>query len=372
MSNRAKWIQTLLFLAFIAAFFLLNLILPDRTFSEQENRYLQTAPRFSFSSLFSGKFTDAFETYLTDQFAFRDGWIALKARSELISGKRENNGVYLCADETLIEPYSAANPSDLDFSLDAINALTDSAGVPVYFALIPSASEVWNSKLPEGTPNDSQAGTIGHAYSYVHAKTADVAGALISHADEPVFYRTDHHWTTLGAYYGYAAIADAMGILPIPLSDYSESVVTSTFYGTAYSASGFSWVRPDSISAYVPVDGITITNYPNGVAEDGEMYDAPALETKDKYRYFYGGNTPLLTIRTAHPDAPSLLILRDSYMDAMSPFLTAHFSEIHILDLRYYKTSLRAYLDAHDIDAILVCYNVKNFSEDGNIFLAQY
>ena len=105
---------------------------------------------------------------------------------------------------------------------------------------------------------------------------------------------------------------------------------------------------------------------------DGEMYVETFLAAKDKYKFFYGGNTPLLTVRTQHTDAPSLLILRDSYTDAMSPFLTAHFSEIHIMDLRYYKTSLRAYLEEHEIDNILVCYNVKNFSEDGNIFLMQY
>lgn len=372
MSNRAKWVQTLLFLAFIGAFFLLNLFLPKRDFSEQENRMLQTAPKFTFSSLFSGKFTSAFETYVTDQFAFRDAWTTLKARSELASGKKENKGVYLCEKETLIEPYTAPSESDLDFSLEAVNALSESAGVPVVFALIPSASEIWADKLPAGAPNDSQRETIDHAYSFVRAQTADVYGALEAHRDEPIFYRTDHHWTTLGAYYGYTAIAEAMGLTPVPLSDYTEQVVSRDFYGTAYSASGFSWVAPDFISIYVPQDGVMVTNYPVGAPEEGSMYVETFLRVKDKYKFFYGGNTPLLTIETAHPDAPSLLILRDSYTDAMSPFLTAHFSKIHILDLRYYKTSLRAYIEDNDIDNILVCYNVKNFSEDGNIFLMQY
>ena len=372
MSNRAKWLQAVLFLAFIGAFFLLNLLLPDKVFSEQENRYLQTAPRFTFSSLFSGKFTESFETYLTDQFAFRDGWIALKARAELAGGKRENNGVFLCDGETLIEPFTAPKQDDLDFSLDAVNALAETSDIPVYFALIPSASEVWRGLLPVGAPNDSQRETIGHAYSYVRTTCADVLGALDAHADEPIFYRTDHHWTTLGAYYGYTAVAEAMGLTPVPLTDYSERVVSREFYGTAYSSSGFSWVRPDSISAYVPQDGVRVTNYPEGAAQDGEMYVEAFLAQKDKYKFFYGGNTPLLTIETAQTSSPTLLILRDSYMDAMSPFLTAHFSKIHIIDLRYYKTSLRAYIEENDIDNILVCYNVKNFSEDGNIFLMQY
>ena len=372
MRNRAKWAQSLLFLVFIAAFFLLNLFLPDRDFSEQENRYLQTAPHFSFSSLFSGKFTSAFETYLTDQFAFRDGWVAMKARAELASGKRENNGVFLCGGDTLIEPYSAPKQSDLDFSLDAINALTDNCGVPVYFALIPSASEIWKDRLPTGAPNDSQSETIGYAYDYVSAKTADVSGALASHAEEPIYYRTDHHWTTLGAYYGYTAVAEAMGLSPVPITDYRETVVSNEFYGTAYSSSGFSWVEPDSISVYVSPDGTAVTNYPEGSPEQGAMYVETFLAAKDKYKFFYGGNTPLLTIETQHTEAPSLLIVRDSYMDAMSPFLTAHFSKIHIVDLRYFKTSLHSYIENNSIDNILVCYNVKNFSEDGNIFLMQY
>ncbi len=372
MRNRGRYVETLVFLAFIGAFFLLNLFMPDRQFSEQENRYLQTAPHFSFSSLFSGKFTAAFESYLIDQFPFRDSWIALKARSELAAGKRENNGIYLCGNETLIEPYTAPNTADLDFSLDAINALAENAAAPVYFALIPSSSEVWQSMLPYGAPNDSQTETIAHAYAYVRVNTADIQGALSAHASEPIYYRTDHHWTSLGAYYGYTAIAEAMGFVPVPLSDYSETVVSRDFCGTAYSSSGFSWVAPDSISVYVPEEGIKVTNYPEGSAESGSMYVETFLEGKDKYKFFYGGNTPLLTVETKNTQAPSLLILRDSYMDAMSPFLTAHFSRIHIIDLRYFKTSLRDYIEANDIDRILVCYNVKNFSEDGNVFLAQY
>ena len=372
MTNRAKWLQVLLFLVFIGTFFLLNLFLPDRSFSAQENRMLQTAPQFSFSSLFSGKFTSTFETYVTDQFAFRDSWTALKARAELASGKRENNGVYLCDGETLIEPYTAPKQADLEFSLDAINTLTESVDIPVYFALIPSACEIWRDKLPAGAPNDSQKATIDAAYAYIGANTANIYGALAQHASEPVFYRTDHHWTTLGAYYGYTALADTMGFTAVPLEQYSERVVSERFYGTAYSASGFSWVAPDSISAFVPESGVRVTNYPTGTAEAASMYVETFLAEKDQYKYFYGGNTPLLTIETAHTDAPSLLILRDSYMDALSPFLTAHFSKIHILDLRYYKTSLRSYIEANDIDSILVCYNVKNFAEDGNIFLAAY
>ena len=369
MKKTALWVQAAVLLAFVAAFFVLNLVLPDRDFSEQENRYLQTAPKFSFSELFSGRFTSKFESYVTDQFAFRDTWTGLKARCERICGKSSNNGIYLCEGETLLEPFTAPKQADLEFNLDAVNALTESAGIPVCFALIPGASEIRSDLLPAGAPNDSQKATIDFAYAYTDAVSADVYSALNAHRDEPIFYRTDHHWTTLGAYYGYTAIAEAMGLTPIPLSDYTETRVTDSFYGTAYSSSGYSWVKPDSISTFVTQGDARITNYPTGSPVEGTLYDASFLSAKDKYKYFYGGNTPLLKIETGNTDAPSLLILRDSYMDSMSPYLFAHFSEIHILDLRYYRASLKAYLEENRIDQILVCYSVKNFAEDGNLFL---
>ena len=160
-----------------------------------------------------------------------------------------------------------------------------------------------------------------------------------------------------------------MGLTPAALDSYSEQVITEEFYGTAYSSSGYAWVTPDSISTYVAQGDAQITNFPAGEPVPGQLYDVSALEAKDKYKYFYGGNSPLVTVRTGNVDAPSLLILRDSYMDSMSPFLFAHFSEIHIMDLRYYRAGLKSYLAEHDIDSVLVCYSVKNFCEDGNIFL---
>ncbi|MBE6913350.1 MAG: hypothetical protein E7472_00235 [Ruminococcaceae bacterium] len=372
MNKKAHLAQILVFLVFIALFFSLNLAIPDKDFSQQENRYLQTAPKFSFQSLFSGKFTTAFEDYVTDQFAFRDKWTALKARSELLCGKDENNGVFLCENETLIEPYTAPENSSLDFSLNAINTLSENAGVPVCFALVPSPGGIWGDKLPAGAPNDSQKATIDYAYAATGAATADIYSVLNAHRDEPIYYRTDHHWTTLGAYYGYTALAPALGFEPLPLSNYTPTVVSESFYGTTYSSSGFSWVAPDSITTYVEQGSAEITNYPEGAPKPGALYDESYLAKKDKYSYFYGGNTPLLTIRTGNEDAPALLILRDSYMDSLSPFLFPHYSEIHIIDLRYYKTSIKAYIDANGIDSVLVCYNVKNFAEDGNIFLAAY
>ena len=363
------WVQTLVFLAFLAVFFVLLLVLPKRGFSERENRVLQALPEFSFSALFSGSFTTDFEDFITDQFPLRDSWTTFKARCELLTGKDENKGIFLCEDETLIEGFEAPDYDDLRLSLDAVQKLTENTDAAVYFALIPSAAEIWRDMLPDGAPNDSQKDLIDYAYAYTDAHTVDLYSALSAHAEEPIFYRTDHHWTTLGAYYGYATLTAAMGIPPLALAAYGPTVVTESFCGTTWSSSGFSWVRPESITTYVEQGDVKITNYPKGAPVAGTLYDSSFLEKKDKYSYFYGGNTPLLEIETENTDAPSLLIVRDSYMDSLSPYLFPHFSRISIVDLRYYRTRLSAYIGEKGFDNILVCYSVPNFSTDENVFL---
>lgn len=371
MNKKALWAEALIFLAFIGAFFILNLVLPDRQFSEQENRYLQMRPEFSFKSLFSGDYTSKFETYTTDQFTFRDEWITLKAASELALGKQENNDVHLCENGTLIEGFKRPENSVLDSNMSALNTLVGNTDAKVYFALIPDKSDLYSSLLPKNAPNDSEKEVIDYCYGQSNATNVDMYSALSAHTDEYIFYRTDHHWTSLGAYYGLSALAESMG-LPCPaLDSYTDRhVVSEEFYGTTWSSSGFSWVDPDTMEIFVNApEGLKVTSYPQGSPVEGKLYDFSFLEKKDKYSMFMGGNCPMHVIETGNEDKPSLLILRDSYTDSLIPFLLDDFSEIHVLDLRYYRASLKAYIEQNDFDNVLVCYSVSNFCSDSNIFL---
>ena len=371
MNKKALWAEALIFLAFIGAFFILNLVLPDRQFSEQENRYLQMRPEFSFKSLFSGDYTSKFETYTTDQFTFRDEWITLKAASELALGKQENNDVHLCENGTLIEGFKRPESSVLDSNMSPLNTLVGNTDAKVYFALIPDKSDLYSSLLPKNVPNDSEKEVIDYCYGQSNATNVDIYSALSAHTDEYIFYRTDHHWTSLGAYYGLSALAESMG-LPCPaLDSYTDRhVVSEEFYGTTWSSSGFSWVDPDTMEIFVNApEGLKVTSYPQGSPVEGKLYDFSFLEKKDKYSMFMGGNCPMHVIETGNEDKPSLLILRDSYMDSLIPFLLDDFSEIHVLDLRYYRASLKAYIEQNNFDNVLVCYSVSNFCSDSNIFL---
>ena len=373
MTKRYAIFITALFCAFIGVFMAATAASPDREFSPMENRVLQQLPSPSLETVKSGAFMRQFETYLTDQFFGRDTWTAAKAVSERTLGKKENNGVYFCADDTLISRFDAPDPQQLATNLGYVEQFAQNTDVPVYFSLIPGAVRVWSDKLPAGAPNADQGAILTQAQtSTPSAQWYDTDSVMMAHKGEDIYYRTDHHWTSLGAYYGYTALADALGFEPIPLDSYTKTVRSEDFYGTIYSSSGVRWVAPDTIETYVPDDGITVTSYTydnkgNPVEEQRPLYDTSFLQVKDKYSMFLGGNQSLAVVRTPNTDKPKIAIIRDSYADSLVPFLTPHFSEIHLIDLRYYKLSVADYLAEHQIDSALVLYSVANFSTDTNL-----
>ena len=371
MNRKTNIVIISVFAAFIGAFALLLPILPDVEFSQQENRYLQRLPSFSLEALADGDFTEDFESYTTDQFPFRDAWTALKARCELLTGKRENNGVYYCEDGTLITDFDAPTKETVDRNIDYLNALVEYTDLPVYFGLIPGAGEVQASLLPKNAPMDSQQTVIDWAYDRSRAVNIDIASALGAHKDEYIFYRTDHHWTSLGAYYGYTSLCEALGLPAPSLASYDRQTVSESFYGTTYSSSGFSWVRPDVMETFVPDDGsVKVLDLSKDPPAEGPLYDTSFLELKDKYSMFLGGNCPLRSIETGR-EGPSILIVRDSYSDSLAPFLLENFSRIDLIDLRYYRDSLAQYAIENGFDSILVLYSVSTFSTDQNLFLLE-
>ncbi|MCI5703818.1 MAG: DHHW family protein [Pseudoflavonifractor sp.] len=371
LKNYSKFVTTL-FCGFLGVVVAANALTPDKSFSEMENRNLAQKPVVSLNGLLTGKFMSEYESYVTDQFAGRDGWTAAKAAAELASGKQENNGVYFCGGSTLITRFDAPDAEKVEKNLTYINKFAGLSSVPVYFGLIPGAATVWADRLPEGAPNYDQKLVIDRAAQSTAAQFIDLYTPLMEHKSEEIFYRTDHHWTSLGAYYGYTGVAGALGLTPVPLTDYVKTTVSTDFYGTVFSSSGVRWVRPDSMDTYVPEDGVTVTSYTydaqgNPVEVARQLYDESFLAKKDKYAMFLGGQQALGVVRTGHTDKPKLLLIRDSYSDSLVPFLTPHFSEIHLIDLRYYKQSAAQYIQDNGIDTALVLYSVPNFVSDTNL-----
>lgn len=201
---------TAFFCLFLGGLLAWHLLLPDRERSETENRTLAQRPELTWSALADGSYTKAVEGYFADQFPLRDGWTGLKARAEQVLGKREFNNVYLCGD-TLIAKVDPPLEGMEEKNLRHAARLAERTEIPVYLGLIPSAAEIWRDRLPAGAESWDQAAFIARAEELEGVEPVDFLSALRARAEEDIFYRTDHHWTTLGAYYGYAALMEALG-----------------------------------------------------------------------------------------------------------------------------------------------------------------
>lgn len=365
MTKRAQRATAAVFCLFLAGFGLLHLLLPDRTFSPVENRNLSQRPAFTWEALAGGSYTAGLETYLADQFPLRDSWMGLKTRYEYLLGRREFHGVFLGGDALISKVEDASRGEQ---NLDYVRRLAEKTELPVYLGLIPTAAEIWRDRLPQGAETLDQLAYLEKAKD-TGAIYVDMAGALSGHAQEAIYYRTDHHWTSLGAYYGYAALMEAMGVRAEPLGE--GETVSEDFCGTLYSTSGVHWLRPDTIERYVSGQGVTVEDVSAG--EIHGLYVDQFLDEKDQYASFLGGNAPLRIVRS--PNAATdqkLLVVRDSYSDSLAPFLSQYFAEVHLLDLRYYRTGVAQYARESGVDQIFVCYSVENFVKDVDaIFIGQ-
>ena len=369
MSKKFNIFLTLLFCAFIGGMGVISLLLPDKDFSELENRYLQKPPKLSAESLGSGKFMTEAEKYVSDHIVGRDFWVAAKAWSERLSGKKENEGVYFGAKDTLINRVNVPDQSKLDQDMGYLDALVGNVDVPVYFGLIPSAAAIWADRLPKGAPTADEKAVIDQLYFSTGASTIDLYGALSAHSGEDIYYRTDHHWTSLGAFYGANAIFEALGMEPLKLEDFQKTTVTDQFYGTSFSTSGVRWLPPDQIDTYVPDEGVKVTSWFKGAPEKGSLYVDSYLDVKDKYSYFLGGRQPLCVVETEVRTGPRVLVIRDSYSDCLTPFLTQRFSQVHLFDPRDNLTSIKGYVEENEIDAVIVLFSFANFAAESNLFV---
>lgn len=368
-----KIVRYLPFFLYVAVVFFLILgsyFAPRKEFSEMENRKLQTWPALSFRDLISGSYTTGVEDYISDHFLGRQDWIMAKSISEQVVGKDENNGITIGADSYMFEKNTALDVATMERNLGYIIEFADD--IPqenVWFTLVPPSSVVLSDKLPQGFPNGDEQAVLNSLYQTAQEGGLQVYNPttqLLEQKEEYVYYRTDHHWTSTGAYLAYSGFVEELGLTPVSLEEYQANVVED-FYGTYYSKAQWFGTVPDELTWYdIPVEKIVIEGeeYPT-------MYDLEQFETRDKYAGFLYSNHGLTTIysSTSHPNedgTPSrILVFKDSYGNSFAPFLTNHFDEVVVVDLRYYRDV--AGLLEQDYNAIYFLYSFANFSTDSNV-----
>ena len=362
----------IIFILTLFLFLIINVIVPDREKSVQENRMLATKPKFRLSSLISGDYDEKFEAYMDDQFVGRDMWRKLKVAVDRIGGSRLENGVYIGTNGQLLEQIEVADENHLAANIKAIKSFSESQSkIPVRMMLVPDAANVLNHSLPSLAKPEYQTQMfsmvrkdLGDSVEWI-----DVSTELNKHKTEKIYYKTDHHWTTLGAFYAFQAAAPSLGIEGDLSGKYVSYAVSDSFNGMLASKSGVNLGEKEQIDIYVPTEEDTdlIVDYVDEGKRSTSLYDSSKLKEKDQYTVFLGGNSSLLDIRTVSTSTKRLLLVKDSFANSFIPFLTPYYREIVVVDPRYYSGTINDLMDSYRISEVLFLYSGNTFFKDNNI-----
>ena len=362
----------IIFILILFLFLIINIIVPNKEKSVQENRMLETKPKFRLSSLISGDYDEKFEAYMDDQFVGRDMWRKLKVTVDRICGSRLENGVYIGRNGQLLEQIEVADENHLAANIKAIKSFSESQKkIPVRMMLVPDAANVLNHSLPALAKPEDQTQMfsmvrkdLGDSVEWI-----DVSTELNKHKTEKIYYKTDHHWTTLGAFYAFQAAAPSLGIEGDLSGKYVSHAVSNSFNGMLASKSGVNLGEKEQIDIYVPTEEDTdlIIDYVDEGKRSTSLYDSSKLKEKDQYTVFLGGNSSLLDIRTVSTSTKRLLLVKDSFANSFIPFLTPYYREIVVVDPRYYSGTINDLMDSYRISEVLFLYSGNTFFKDNNI-----
>ena len=382
MKKTTNIITIVLFLAILFGLSAAFVVIPDSNYSENENRNLQTFPKFTWDSFLDGSFSSDMNVYFADQFPLRDLFVSAKALAELALLKGENDGVLLGKDGTLAvrtfsmfkDRLTRTEEMDLYYSetvqrqLGILNKYAQNSTVPVSVIIPPRVVDVAGDAFKY--PSDISASLLAELNTISKDTYIDVSSALMEKysAGEYVYYRTDHHWTTLGAYYAYCEIMRSFGMENsiIPKEKFEVEVVSDEFYGTTWSKGGFRFVKPDTMEFW------SLGNEKHFVTTIGDrsfegFYDRSYLDKKDKYSAFISGTNDITLVQSVlEEERPVLLLPKDSFANSLVPFLAQHF-DLVLVNMANRMTDISSYIQTYSADRVLIVWNMENLITSGNL-----
>ena len=402
---KADNIKMIAFTAIMVIFCLIGLAFfarPER--SENEKRDLTEFPKFTLESFLSGEYTNQIALWYSDTYPLREPMIEANGAIESLYGIREEQvigggnadniptdkpsdivfnptddgkgesveGMYLNGNTAYQLYFFNQQNSDSYVSLINEFASQVEGKAKVYDLIAPLHYQI---ALSAETVKKYNASDCGEAIDYMYSNLSDSVVAvdslpeLISHNDEYLYFRTDHHWTARGAYYAYVAFCEAKGITPTSLNDY-QRLQFKGFLGTLYAnANQPTAMRndPDYVEAFVPSGINEETVYDsdgNVLGEFAVVYKgADKYDAGNKYLTFIAGDQPLTEIHNPNiRNGSSIVVVKESYGNAFVPFLVDSYEYVYVIDYRAWSGSLADFVTEKDIDDVLFLNVVSNTS----------
>lgn len=355
--KKSEILSVIAFCGFLCAIFLCYLLLPGESYSQLEKRYLAEMPTLTWQSLTSGDWGEDVESYLADHMPGRSFFVGLNAYFDLYTGRQAGKDIWV-VDDRLVEAPVELDKTAIRRNLATINAFADTIGRDVDFAIVPSAGWATGTR---GYQDDS---IITAIYGEAGENLNCLDFTELFSGKPELFYRTDHHWNSDGAYAAYCSYMTQVGREPVPESSFTVAG-GGTFYGSTYSRSGL-WLTPgEEISLWQSESDLTVTNGEDPEPHAGVLYPERLAEA-DKYTVFLDGNHSLVRIENPAGQG-KLLVIRDSFGNSLGGFLAESYREVVLVDLRYYKQPVSRLVEQEGFDDVLLCYSVGNFLTDGNL-----
>lgn len=341
----------------------------QRTYSPVEKRELQTRPEISITKVLDGRFQKKYESYLRDQFPGRDHWVSFQTDMELFMGKNEIHNVYIGKNHYLLEHYTEKefDPQQISKNLQALEKFVGKAkqNADVHVMMVPTKSWVLREKLPAFAPHYKEQKFYDALQQKLEKEDVliSVEPVLDAHKEEEIYYRTDHHWTTLGAWYAYEQYTKAVGgDLQRAQGKKKFRCISKDFYGTTYAKINYAR-QADKIEIYEPADKLRVV-YNMGEKKTKTLYDVSFLKTADQYSVFTGGNQAVLEITGGIKNGKTLLLIKDSFANSILPFLAEDYEKLVVVDLRQLNVSGDRLLEMFSPTDILTLYNSAQFAQD--------
>ena len=358
-------IVTFISLALIAVLAVGQVFTAGRGFSKMENRYLASMPKAEWETVSSGAWMQQLETYLADHVPARDEWVQMKNTMLQLTGRKQIGQVVYAGDDRLIQVQ--------DISMEQlkknVQLISDFAAVlpeQVRFNLLvaPNASWIYQNLLPEETQTYDPEQALEILQTEMSQKIRLIVpyDTLKQHKNEAIYFKTDHHWTMRGAAYAYRALAEELDMMGQDPFEYNIEISKLKFLGSIYSQAPSFGFEGEMFEIF-QVPGLEAT-WTTGL-QSGPVLDREKLSEKDQYAAFFGGNYGFVRIENERARSDEkLLILKDSYANILVPFLIEDYREIIMVDLRYYKGSVKALATEEAVDQILAIYNMDFLCTD--------
>lgn len=405
------------FVVVLLLFGIIGLLIPLRpSVSDKENRTLTAFPQITWSTFWNGAFFSEVSLWYSDTFPMRDRLIAMDQgfeklygitpKSQMIGGSTvadeipdtPSNAV-VSADATQEEDREPTLPDSTEMEAEIQNQIQDGVYIDngaaysmyyfvqnsadtyiqglehaaqelapqtkVYSILVPNQSGVMldldTQKKLGGS--DQEQGINYYYDSYQNVISVPTITTLREHNDEYLYFRTDHHWTQLAAYYIYQNFCEAKGIESHDLSYFKETMTFEPFLGTFYSSfhNAEMAANPDSVLAYVPNGTNKMTFWDtNGTEYEWDVItDVSSWSEDSGYACYIGGDRPLSIIENPQiTDGSSCLVLKESYGNCFVPFLVDHYQTVYVIDCRYANVNVTDFVKEHGVQDLIVINNI--------------